>query len=150
MSSAVSQTTHRVAATTVPRHDRPLERACFLVADGAGIGGAGEACSCTRLAPEHGTRGQPPVVAFVIAVAGAVAQIVLGFYGFWLIWRLLLPYLPGPADSHERVAPFVGFFTDPFIDPVARRLHLPVRLVTALWVVVVAAVSVVVRRLTST
>ena len=87
---------------------------------------------------------------FAISVAGAVAQIFLGFYGFWLIWRFLLPYLPGPEDSHDRVAPFVGYFTDPFIKPVAARLHLPARWIAGFWVVGVAAASVIVRRLTST
>ncbi|MBW3640628.1 MAG: YggT family protein [Actinobacteria bacterium] len=89
------------------------------------------------------------MVAFAISVAGAIAQIVLGFYGFWLIWRVLLPYLPGPDNSGERVAPFVGYFTDPFINPVARRLHLPARAVAGLSVVIVAAASVLVRRATS-
>jgi hypothetical protein len=89
-------------------------------------------------------------VSFVIAVAGAVAQVMLGFYGFWLAWRVLLPYLPGPPHADDRVAPFVGYFTDPFINPVAERLHLPARLVAALAVVVVASASVIVRRVTST
>ena len=87
---------------------------------------------------------------FAISVAGSVAQIVLGFYGFWLIWRFLLPYLPGPEDTDDRVAPFVGYFTDPFVNPVADRLHLPARLIAGLSVVVVAVVSVIVRRVTST
>lgn len=86
---------------------------------------------------------------FVVAVAGAVVQIVLGFYGFWLIWRVLLPYLPGPERSDERVAPFVGYFTDPFINPVAERLHLSARLIAALSVFAVAAAMVIVGRLTS-
>ena len=89
-------------------------------------------------------------MAFALSVAGAVAQIVLGFYGFWFVWRFLLPYLPGPEDSRDRVAPFVGYFTDPFVNPVAERLHLPARVVAGLWVVVVAAASVIVRRLSST
>jgi uncharacterized protein YggT (Ycf19 family) len=87
-------------------------------------------------------------VSFALSVAGAVVQIVLGFYGFWLVWRFLLPYLPGPADSRDRVAPFVGYFTDPFVNPVAQGLHLPARLVAGSWLVVVAAASVVVRRVT--
>jgi hypothetical protein len=91
-----------------------------------------------------------PVVAFGISVAGDIAQIVFGFYGFWLIWRFLLPYLPGPSDSRDRVAPFVGYFTDPLVLPVSNRLHLPARLITAVWVVGVAAASVLVRRVTST
>lgn len=89
-------------------------------------------------------------MSFVIAVGGAVAQILLGFYGFWLAWRVLLPYLPGPPQADDRVAPFVGYFTDPFINPVAKRLHLPARLVAAFAVVTVASASVIVRRVTST
>ena len=85
---------------------------------------------------------------FALAVLGAVVQVVLGFYGFWLVWRVLLPYLPGPADSSERVAPFVGYFTDPFVNPLAARLHLPARLVAAAGLLLVAAASVLVRRLT--
>lgn len=88
------------------------------------------------------------ILTFLLAVVGAVVQIVLGFYGFWLIWRVLLPYLPGPRDPGERAAPFVGYFTDPFIDPIAARLHLPPRGVAALAVVAVATAGVVVRRLT--
>jgi hypothetical protein len=89
-------------------------------------------------------------VSFLVAVAGAVAQLMLGFYGFWLVWRVLLPYLPGPPQAEDRVAPFVGYFTDPFINPVAERLHLPARLVAAFDLVVVASASVIVRRVTST
>ncbi len=78
-------------------------------------------------------------MAFALSVARAVTQIVLGFYGFWLVWRFLLPYLPGPENGRDRVAPFVGYFTDPFVNPVAERLHVPARLVAGLWVVAVAA-----------
>jgi len=96
------------------------------------------------------THSEGHVVSFIIAVAGAITQIMLGFYGFWLAWRVLLPYLPGPREPNDRVAPFVGYFTDPFINPVAERLHLPARLVSTFAVVVVATASVIVRRLTST
>jgi len=58
-------------------------------------------------------------VSFILAVAGAITQIMLSFYGFWLAWRVLLPYLPAPRDPDDRVAPFVGYFTDPFINPAA-------------------------------
>ena len=88
-------------------------------------------------------------MSFIAAVAGAATQILLGFYGFWLAWRVLLPYLPGPRDPDDRVAPFVGYFTDPFINPVAERLRLPARLVAAFAIVVVASASVTVRRLSS-
>jgi len=96
------------------------------------------------------TQSEGRVVSFILAVARAITPIMLGFYGFWLAWRALLPYLPGPRDPDDRVAPFVGYFTDPFINPVAERLHLPARLVSAFAVVVVANTSVLVGRLTST
>ncbi len=89
-------------------------------------------------------------MSFILAVAGAVTQILLGFYGFWLAWRVLLPYLPGPRDPDDRVAPFVGYFTDPFVNPVAERLHLPARLVSSFAIVVVATASVIVGRVAST
>jgi hypothetical protein len=88
-------------------------------------------------------------MSFVVAVVAAVVQFVLGFYGFWLVWRVLLPALPGPPDREDRVAPFVGYFTDPFIEPVAARLHVPARLVAACALVLVAAASVLVRRLSA-
>ena len=67
-------------------------------------------------------------VDYTIEVAVAVVQLALGFYGFWLVWRVLLPDLPGPADRDDRVAPYVWYFTDPFIVPVAKALHVPARL----------------------
>lgn len=78
-----------------------------------------------------------------------VGQITLGFYGFWLIWRVLLPVLPGPADAAERVAPFVCYFTDAFIEPLARRTHLRPRHVAVLALLAVAAGQVVLQRLSS-
>ncbi len=65
---------------------------------------------------------------FVLSVAAALGQSVLSFYGFWLVWRVLLPVLPGPPEPDKRIAPFAGYFTDPFVQPVARALHVPPRL----------------------
>lgn len=82
-------------------------------------------------------------------VAAVVAQFVLSFYAFWLVWRILLPVLPGPASPSERIAPYVGYFTDPLITPVARTLHLPARTVALVLLVVVAVLSVALTRTTS-
>jgi hypothetical protein len=86
-------------------------------------------------------------VSFLLAVATALGQFVLSFYGFWLVWRVLLPDLPGPPEREKRIAPFAGYFTDPFVQPVARALHVPPRLVALLALVVVAIASVTLARL---
>ncbi len=33
-------------------------------------------------------------VGFAFAFLASLGQLVLGFYGFWLVWRVLLPVLP--------------------------------------------------------
>ncbi len=50
---------------------------------------------------------------------------MLSFYGFWLVWRVLLPVLPGPREPIERIVPFAGYFTDPLAAPLIRLLRLP-------------------------
>jgi hypothetical protein len=86
-------------------------------------------------------------VTYVLESAVTVVQYALSFYGFWLVWRVLLPDLPGPRDRSDRVAPYVWYFTDPFVVPVAKALHAPARLVALVALVVVAAVSVALGRL---
>jgi hypothetical protein len=86
-------------------------------------------------------------VRYVLEWAVTVVQYALSFYGFWLVWRVLLPDLPGPRDPSDRVAPYVWYFTDPFVVPVAKALHVPARLVALVALVVVAAVSVALGRL---
>jgi hypothetical protein len=76
-----------------------------------------------------------------------VAQLVAGFYGFWLVWRVLLPILPGPRDPKDRIAPFDRYFTDPFVLPLARLLRIHQRLVSAVLLFVVAAAQVGLGRL---
>lgn len=76
-----------------------------------------------------------------------VAQLVAGFYGFWLVWRVLLPILPGPRDPKERIAPFDRYFTDPFVLPLARRLRIHQRAVSAVLLFAVAAAQVGLGRL---
>ena len=78
-----------------------------------------------------------------------VAQLVAGFYGFWLVWRVLLPILPGPRDPKDRIAPFDQYFTDPFVLPLARRLRLHQRLVSAVLLLLIAAAQVGLGRLGS-
>lgn len=73
-------------------------------------------------------------------------QYGLSFYGFWLVWRVLLPHLPGPADRDERAAPFVWYFTNPFVVPIANALHIPARLVALLFLLLVAGASVALGR----
>ena len=76
-----------------------------------------------------------------------LAQFVLGFYAFWLVWRVLLPILPGPESPDDRVAPFVGYFTDPLVEPVARALRMPPRVIAFALLVGLAVVSVALTRL---
>ncbi len=76
-----------------------------------------------------------------------VAQLVAGFYGFWLVWRVLLPILPGPRDPEDRIAPFDRYFTDPFVLPLARLLRIHQRLVSAVLLFLVAAAQVGLGRL---
>ncbi len=84
---------------------------------------------------DEGPRG----LTFLLQVGIALAQIVLGFYGFWLAWRVLLPLLPGPREPSERIAPFAGYFTDPLIRPLAKGMRLHPNLASALLLVAVAA-----------
>jgi uncharacterized protein YggT (Ycf19 family) len=86
-------------------------------------------------------------VTYILDWAVTVVQYGLGFYAFWLVWRVLLPVLPGPPDPSDRVVPFVWYFTDPFVNPIAKALHVPARLVALVALVVVAAVSVALGRL---
>lgn len=92
---------------------------------------------------------QATEVRFVLQTLIVLGQITLGFYGFWLIWRVLLPILPGPPDAADRVAPFVCYFTDPFVKPLARRLHLRAHRIAALALLVVAAAQVGLQRLSA-
>lgn len=89
-------------------------------------------------------------MAFGFEVMITLAQIALGFYGFWLIWRVLLPILPGPEDAADRVAPFVCYFTDPFILPLARLVRLSPHRVAMFALLSVAVVQVLLQRLGKT
>ncbi len=76
---------------------------------------------------------------YVLQTVIAVVQIVLSFYGFWLVWRVLLAALPGPRDSEDRIAPYAGYFVDPLVQPLARRSHVHPRLISGLLLIAVAA-----------
>jgi hypothetical protein len=78
-----------------------------------------------------------------------VVQLVVSFYGFWLVWRVLLPILPGPRDPEDRIAPYDRYFTDPFVLPLSRWLRIPPRLVSVLLLLLVAATQVGLGRLGS-
>jgi hypothetical protein len=86
-------------------------------------------------------------VTYILDWAVTVVQYGLSFYGFWLVWRVLLPDLPGPPERDDRIAPYAGYFTDPFVLPVAKVLHAPARLIALVALVVVAGVSVALGRL---
>jgi hypothetical protein len=79
----------------------------------------------------------------------AVGQLVLGFYGFWLVWRVILPALPGPHNSEDRIAPYAAYFTNPFVQPLSRGLHVHPRLLSALLLIVVGAAQVALSRLSA-
>jgi predicted PurR-regulated permease PerM len=76
-----------------------------------------------------------------------VTQIAVAFYGFWFVWRVLLPRLPGPDDRGKRIARFACYFTDPIVTPLSRRFRLSEWLVSLLLLFVVAAVQVGLTRL---
>lgn len=81
------------------------------------------------------------ILEWLTGTAAALLQILLGFYGFWLIWRVLLPWLPGPSDPEKRIAPYAYYFTDPLVKPVTDTLHVPDRLIAAALLVLVALTS---------
>jgi hypothetical protein len=81
-------------------------------------------------------------MSFLVGIGIALLQIVVAFYGFWFVWRVLLPILPGPERAKERIAPFACYFTDPLVNPIAQRLRLNTWMVSALFLLLVAAVQV--------
>ncbi len=81
------------------------------------------------------------MIGFGIALLVRLGQLALSFYGFWLVWRVLLPVLPGPREPDERIAPFAGYFTDPLTAPLI-RLRVP-PWVAALLVLIADAAALV-------
>jgi len=78
-------------------------------------------------------------VTFIAQTAITIVSVATGFYGFWLVWRVLMPLLPGPRDLEHGFSPFGKRFTDPLISPIARVSHLPERLIAGFWLILVAA-----------
>lgn len=62
---------------------------------------------------------------FAVDLTIQIAQLLLSFYGFWLVWQVLLPVLPGPPQTNDRIAPFAGYFIDPLRAPLTTSLRLP-------------------------
>jgi predicted PurR-regulated permease PerM len=86
-------------------------------------------------------------VSFLLQTLIAVIEIMLAFYGFWLIWQVLLPILPGPRDRSKRIARFAGYFTDPLVKPLAKVLHVHPKLLCVLLLLLVAAAQVALGRI---
>jgi hypothetical protein len=86
-------------------------------------------------------------MSFLAQTGIAVVQLVVGFYGFWLVWRVLLPVLPGPRNPADRIAPYDRYFTDPFVLPLSHRLRVHPRVVSAVLLFLVAAAQVGLGRL---
>ncbi|WP_041231851.1 hypothetical protein [Deinococcus peraridilitoris] len=76
---------------------------------------------------------------FLLQTLLAAGQLLLAFYGLWLVWQVLLAVLPGPRDPAQRIARFAGDFLDPFVELLARALHVHARFVPAFLPIVVAA-----------
>lgn len=79
---------------------------------------------------------------FGLAVLARLVQLVLGFYGFWLVWRVLLPVLPSGRDPDQHISPFAVPLTDPLVAPLVRLLRLP-RWVAVLLLLVADAAALV-------
>lgn len=86
-------------------------------------------------------------MSFLLQTLIAVIKIVLSFYGFWLVWQVLLPILPGPRDKSKRIARFACYFTDPFVKPLSRVLHVHPKFLCVLFLLLVAAAQVALGRI---
>lgn len=85
-------------------------------------------------------------MSFLAHTGIATVQLILGFLGFWLVWRVLLPVLPDRRDG-DQISPFAGYITAPLVRPLSRSLHLPDWLASTLLLVALAAVIVALDRL---
>jgi len=79
---------------------------------------------------------------FLLQTGVTVVQIGVAFYGFWFVWRVLLPVLPGPNNPNERIAPFARYFTNPIVAALTRSLRLSEWLVSALLLLAMASIQV--------
>ncbi len=84
---------------------------------------------------------------YLLEVVVSILQFGLSLYAFWLVWRVRLPYLPGPVDPDDRIPPYASYFTDPLLIPTAKALHAPTRLMALIALVVLAGLSVGLGRL---
>lgn len=87
------------------------------------------------------------MVSFLLQTLIAVINLILAFYGFWLVWQVLLPVLPGPRDRSKRIARFAGYFIDPLVKPLARILHVSPKLLCVLFLLLLAAAQVALGRI---
>jgi hypothetical protein len=78
-----------------------------------------------------------------------VAQLFLSFYGFWLVWQVLLPQLPPPKDGDARISPYADYLISPILQPLARKLHVRPWVISFLLLSVVAASKVVLSHLSN-
>lgn len=86
-------------------------------------------------------------VGFAVAVLVSLGQLVLGFYGFWLVWRVLLPVLPTARHPDQHISPFAAPLTDPLAVPLGRLLRLPPWVAVLLLLVADAAALAVLGRI---
>jgi len=76
---------------------------------------------------------------FGLAVLVNLVQLLLGFYGFWLVWRVLLPVLPSARHRDPDISPFAVPLTDPLAAPLVCLLRLPPQLAVLLLLIADAA-----------
>lgn len=79
---------------------------------------------------------------FVTNTAIQLIQLLLSFYGYWLVWQVLLPVLPGPPHTNDRIAPFAGYFIDPLRAPLTTHLRLPPWIASLILLITDAAAHV--------
>lgn len=82
------------------------------------------------------------MLSFALQVLLTLMQLVIGFYGFWFTWRVLLPVLPGPENPDERIATFAGYFTDPFVSRLSRLFRLNTWLASLIGLLSIALLNI--------
>lgn len=83
----------------------------------------------------------------VVELAVRFVQAVLAFYGFWLVLRTLRPVLPGAEGALHELEPLACDLTDPFVEPVARWIALPRRVISGVYLLVVVGIQLGLGRL---
>lgn len=82
------------------------------------------------------------VWALTLEVTVTIVRFVLGFYAFWLVLRALEGLLSEETDALRELDPLACDFTDPFVVPLSRLLHLAPRFTSWLWLAIFAALQV--------